>query len=125
MEARLIDTNVFIDIFRGNETFHWQLQLIRGHINDVIYIELIQGGRLNKSELREIKNYLRPLSRIHISQRISITAVTLVEQYGASHGLMLADALIASTALVWGLPLVTLNEKDFQFIQGLQISGIG
>jgi predicted nucleic acid-binding protein len=38
--------------------------------------------------------------------------------------LMLADALIASTALVWGLPLVTLNEKDFQFIQGLQISEI-
>jgi len=33
MEARLIDTNVFIDIFRGNELFHRQLQLVRGHIN--------------------------------------------------------------------------------------------
>lgn len=34
---------------------------------------------------------------------------------------MLADALIASTALVWGLPLVTLNKKDFQFIESLQL----
>jgi len=121
MEARLIDTNVFIDIFRGNESFHQQLQLIRGHINDVIYIELIQGGRLSKSELREIKKYLQPFTRIHISQRISITSVALVEQYGAGYGLMLADALVASTALVWGLPLVTLNKKDFHFIQGLQL----
>ena len=121
MEARLIDTNVFIDIFRGNELFHRQLQIVRGHINDVIYIELIQGGRLSKSELKEIKDYLRTFTRIHLSQRISITSVALVEQYGASHGLMLADALIASTALVWGLPLVTLNVKDFQFINGLQL----
>lgn len=87
----------------------------------LIYIELIQGGRLSKSELKEIKDYLRSFTRIHLSQRISITSVALVEQYGASHGLMLADALIASTALVWGLPLVTLNVKDFHFINGLQL----
>lgn len=121
MEAKLVDTNIFIEIFRGNADFHYQITGLNGHINDVIYIELIQGGRLSKSELREIKKYIRPFTRIHISQRISITAVTLVEQYGASHGLMLADALIASTSLVWGLPLVTLNRKDFQFIASLQI----
>ena len=119
MEAKLIDTNIFIDIFRGNETYHRKLSDINGHINDVIYIELIQGGRLNKSDLREIKKYIRPFRRLHISQQISITAVTLVEQYGAGHGLMLADALIASTAMVWGMPLVTLNTKDFNFIEGL------
>lgn len=121
MEAKLIDTNIFIDIFRGNEALHNALLQVNGHINDVIYIELIQGGQLGKDELREIKKYIRPFTRIHLSQRISITAVTLVEQYGASHGLMLADALIASTALVWGLPLVTLNTKDFRFIKNLQI----
>lgn len=121
MEAKLIDTNIFIDIFRGNQAFHHSLLQINSHINDVIYIELIQGGQLRKEQLRQIKQYIRPFTRIHLSQRISITAVTLVEQYGASHGLMLADALIAATALVWGLPLVTLNTKDFRFIKNLQI----
>jgi len=121
MEAQVIDTNIFIDIFRGNESYHQDIQNSRGYINDVIYIELIQGGRLNKRDLARIKSYLRPIKRIHISQQISITAVALVEQYGPGYALMLADALIASTCLVWGLPLLTLNKKDFHFINGLQL----
>ena len=80
MEAQVIDTNIFIDIFRGNESYHQDIQNSRGYINDVIYIELIQGGRLNKRDLARIKSYLRPTKRIHISQQISITAVALVEQ---------------------------------------------
>lgn len=121
MEAKLIDTNIFIDIFRGNIKYHKKLLNLSGYINDIIYIELIQGGQLSKSELREIKHYIRPFIRIHISQQISITAVSLVEQYGAGHGLKLADAFIAATALSRGLPLVTLNRKDFKFINGLQL----
>jgi predicted nucleic acid-binding protein len=121
MEKKLIDTNIFIDIFRGNIKYHHKLTKLSGYINDIIYIELIQGGQLKKSELREIKHYIRPFIRIHISQQISITAVSLVEQYGASHGLTLADAFIAATALTRGLPLLTLNRKDFRFINGLQL----
>ena len=101
MEAKLIDTNIFIDIFRGNETYHRKLSDINGHINDVIYIELIQGGRLNKSELREIKKYIRPFRRLHISQQISITAVTLVEQYGAgSHYSPTPIVILSATPMV-------------------------
>ena len=71
MEAKLIDTNIFIDIFRGNIKYHQKLQNLSGYSNDIIYIELIQGGQLSKSELREIKHYIRPFIRIHISQQIS------------------------------------------------------
>ncbi len=100
VEAQLIDTNIFIDTFRGNTTFHYHIRENRCYINDVIYIELIQGGRLSQRDLAHIKSYIRPLTRIHISQQISITAVALVEQYGSGFGLMFADALIAATCLV-------------------------
>lgn len=32
-----------------------------------------------------------------------------------------ADAVIAATALIYGLPLVTRNERDFQHIAGLEV----
>lgn len=33
----------------------------------------------------------------------------------------LADAIIAATALVHEIPLVTRNTKDFQYVEGLQL----
>lgn len=43
--------------------------------------------------------------------------------YSKSHGLMLADAVIAATCLEHDLQLITLNVKDFRFIKGLTLIG--
>jgi len=37
-----------------------------------------------------------------------------------SHGLLIADALIAATALITGCVLVSGNAKHFSMIKGLQ-----
>lgn len=41
--------------------------------------------------------------------------------YALSHGLQLGDALIAATALEYGLPVLTANTKHFGQIEGLQV----
>lgn len=56
---------------------------------------------------------------MEISETISIKAKHLIEKYTKSHGLLIPDALIASTALELGLPLYTTNIKDFRFIADL------
>ena len=38
-----------------------------------------------------------------------------------SHGLAIADALIAATAIVTAQPLATKKRKDFKFIKGLTL----
>lgn len=45
----------------------------------------------------------------------------LLDSYTLSHRLQFPDALIAATALHHGLPLFTLNRKDFRYIAGLQL----
>jgi len=52
---------------------------------------------------------------IAISQR----AYDLIAQYGKSHSMVIPDALIAATALVEGLPLVTHNDRHFKMISEL------
>ncbi|HSK72934.1 MAG TPA: PIN domain-containing protein, partial [Pyrinomonadaceae bacterium] len=47
--------------------------------------------------------------------------IELIRTYSKSHGLMLGDAIIAATCLEKGLTLITYNEKDFRFIDGLRI----
>jgi predicted nucleic acid-binding protein len=38
-----------------------------------------------------------------------------------SHGLLLADALIAATALSLRIPLATKNQRDYRLIATLQL----
>lgn len=44
-----------------------------------------------------------------------------MERYSLSHKLTIPDALIASTSLIYQFNLYTLNQKDFRFIEGLNL----
>ena len=89
-------------------------------ISDVSRAELFYGAR-NKRELRLIRKDLNKLNILPITIDISMTSVTLVEQYSLSHNLTLPDALIAATALFHDIELFMLNLKDFRYIQRLSL----
>jgi hypothetical protein len=78
-------------------------------------------GAFNKREVALIKKHTSSLSLLHITEDVSQKAVELIEKYGKSHNLALADALIAATAMVTDLKLLTYNLKDFRFISGLKL----
>ena len=48
-------------------------------------------------------------------------AVSLVEELFLAHHILLADALIAATALQHDLVLITANNKHFRPIRGLKL----
>ena len=48
-------------------------------------------------------------------------AIELLYNYRLSHGLLIADSLIASTALVLDADFLTKNQKDYRFIEGLKL----
>jgi hypothetical protein len=44
-----------------------------------------------------------------------------LKSYRLSHGLLIADALIAATAISSDLSFVSKNQRDYRFIEDLQL----
>lgn len=119
----LCDTNIFIEIYRGNEAIIEIFKNIgqqNAAISDVSCAELLFGAR-NKKELQAIRNDIDSLIVMPIETSISVLSVSLVEKYSLSHKLSLPDALIAATAIFHNIPLYTLNTKDFKFIPKIKL----
>lgn len=83
-------------------------------------MELIVGCR-NKAESQDLDKFLRRFRILKLTEPVSDGAVYLLQRYRLSHGLLIADALIASTALTHQEPFITKNQRDFVFISGLNL----
>jgi predicted nucleic acid-binding protein len=119
----LIDTDVIIWYMRGNEKARDYLDANPYfQISVVTYMELVQGMR-NKQELRALRRALRSwnVEVIYINEEISSKAMFYVEQHYLSHSVALADALIAATAVSYGLSLLTGNDKHYQIIKEVDV----
>ena len=107
----LIDSDVLIWVARGNVSAISRLQTVDNwHISAVSYMELAQGCR-DKAELKAMQKAFSFESGdvLAITQSISDLACTLVEKYALSHSVHLANALIAATAMLNAMPLLTLS----------------
>ena len=123
----LVDTDVLIWYLRGNEKARETIDgLPSFSISVVTYMELVQGMR-NKRELTELRRALRDWKAkiIYINEEISSKAMFLVERHFLSDSMQLADALIASTALTNGMPILTGNEKHYKVLTQLDIDVFG
>lgn len=119
----LCDTNIFIEIYRGNFDIIQTVKSIGQHnitISDVTCAELLYGAR-NKKEILAIRKDINKVTVLPIETSISTLAVELVEKYALSHKLSLPDALIASTAIFHNIELYTLNIKDFKFLEDIRL----
>ncbi len=121
----MIDTDVLIWYMRGNSRAKAVVEKLNGFfISVVTYMELVQGMR-NKQELILLRSALRKwnVKILFINEDISAKSMFLVEQHYLSSSLVLADALIAATAVVNGLKLLTGNTKHYKIIKNLEVEG--
>lgn len=120
----IVDTDVLIDAGRGASEAVACLQDIEGKsalaASVVTQMELFVGCR-DKAELQQVEKFLRRFQLIKLTEQVSDEAVELLRQYRLSHGLLIADALIAATALVFDVPLISKNQRDYHFITGLNL----
>jgi predicted nucleic acid-binding protein len=120
MADHLLDTNVLSKFFAGDQNVRQFLSGIDAAIITIVYIELIQGS-IKKRERELIKRNLANLTYFTLTPQIAAEAIVLIDKYSSSQGLFLPDALIAATAVVNDLTLVTFNVKDFRFIKNLRV----
>ena len=92
-----------------------------GISNRAEILQVVPYCARSKLEARQIQQSLRQLQFriLPLSEAIGAAAVALIEQHALAHGIQLADALIAATALDSGLRFCTGNAKHFHPIRGL------
>jgi len=119
----LIDTDVLIWYMKGNEKAYNAIEYSENFfISVVTYMELVKGMR-NKTELNTLRKALNGWNAkiLYISEEISVKAMFFVEQHYLSHSIQLADSLIGATAIAYGLPILTGNDKHYKILKNLKL----
>jgi predicted nucleic acid-binding protein len=124
MALTIVDSDILIDVARGDSiALNCLLQIETASVlavSAVTQMELIVGCR-NKTELKSLETFLNRFQILSINDQISDRAAHLLKQYFLSHGLLIADALIAATALVHNENFISKNQRDFRFIKNLNL----
>ena len=120
----LFDTDVVIWASRGNEAAAAAIEDATDRALSVVSVMELALGARSKLEARIIREALRQMRFriIPLSGMIGDTAHSLIDEYSLAHGLQVADALIAATALEQREKLCTANAKHFRPIRNLSLS---
>ncbi len=120
----LVDTDILIDVSRGITIAINRLQSEAINstlaISTITQMELIVGCR-NKIELQNLEKFLQRYVIIKVNNFITDKAIELLKKYRLSHGLLIPDGLIAATAIVINVPLLSKNQRDYHFISELNL----
>jgi len=124
MSLTIFDTDILINVGRGDAEAVKCLQnyarISTLAISVITQMELIVGCR-DKKELQIIGKFLKQFEIIELNKQISEISVALLEKFRLSHGLLIADSLIAATAIETNQNFITKNQKDFRFINNLKL----
>lgn len=122
----LLDTNVLIDMFKGNQRVQERIFRAEFHnccISEItlaeLYVGAFKGGR--PKQLQEIGFVCKRFRIIPITAALEKYARLRVQLERKGESVDDFDLLIAATALTEGYILVTHNSRHFDRIEGLRI----
>jgi len=126
MAGKILDTTILIDLSRGKAIAADFIDNERQagtelFVSVISAMELIVGCR-NKAEVEKAEKQIADFKLVQLSPAISQKAYELVIVYNKSHGLMIPDALIAATALIESLELMSDNVRHFNMISNLVVT---
>jgi predicted nucleic acid-binding protein len=116
----LVDTDVLIDYLRDypEAVRYIESQQELFLISAVTVAELYAGVREGEERAR-LDGFLRAFEIVPLDLHLATQGGLYRRDYGRSHGVGLADALIAATATQRRVPLVTLNRRHFAMLQDI------
>jgi predicted nucleic acid-binding protein len=122
MSAWLCDTCVIIDYLRDRDEAVDFMRQASGppSVSVVTVAELLAGVR-SPTEHRRIEALLGQLTVYDVDLEIARLAGHYCHQYRGSHGVEIADGLIAATARVHGARLATRNARHFPMLDDVLV----
>lgn len=111
----IADTNFLIYFHEGNENVE-SFENYRFGISIISEIELLSFQRITSSEEIQLKSLLNNCFHINLNNKIKEQTIQIKKQFQ----IKLPDAIIAATAMVNKVPLVTAD-KGFSKVKGLNL----
>lgn len=117
----LVDTDVLVDFLRGQSM---AATLINDNaeriiLSSIVAAELYAGAR-GDQELATLDKLLSLFRIVPVSAEVARTGGIFKRDYAKSHGIGLADAIVAATATIENADIKTLNVKHYPMIKGLR-----
>lgn len=124
MARVLVDTDILIDYLRGHAG---AVRFVTDHVDDLIVsamsvAELYVGvrGDPEGKESQALKNFLDVVQVAPVTRQIARAGGLYRRDYGPSHGVGLADGVIAATAVAVDAVLMTLNVRRYPMFDALE-----
>lgn len=115
--AFLLDTDVLIDYLRGqSDAVNYVESLVEPILISSITVAELYSGVREGRERQTLGTFLSAFEIVLVSTEIAVKGGLYRRDFGKSHNVGLADALIAATAETRGATLVTLNLKHFPML---------
>nr|WP_319523711.1 type II toxin-antitoxin system VapC family toxin [uncultured Desulfosarcina sp.] len=120
-DSILVDTDVMIDFLRGYNKAVAFIENFSSRIilSSIVVAELYAGVK-GGQELAVLENFLSLFRIVPVTVGIAKKGGLYKRDFGKSHGVGLADAILAATADMEKARLKTLNVKHYPMIKGLQ-----
>ncbi len=117
----LVDTDVLVDFLRGHSKAVAFVNAYSQRIilSSIVVAELYAGVK-GDAELRVLDNFVSIFRVVPVTPEIAKIGGLYKRDYGKSHGVGLADAILAATAEVENAELKTLNVKHYPMFKGVQ-----
>ena len=120
-KSQLIDTDVLIDYLRGNVFAVRFFKEVQGYllISAISVAELYAGVKGEQEEI-QLADFVASFEIVEIDLSIARQGGLFRNQYFRSHGVGIADALIAASAVHCAARLITLNRKHFPMLSDIK-----
>ena len=117
----LLDTDVLVDFFRGHSK---GVAFVNAHsariiLSSIVVAELYAEVK-GDAEQGALENFVSLFRVVPVSAEIAKAGGLYKRDYGKSHGVGLADAILAATAEAENAELKTLNTKHYPMLKGLR-----
>jgi predicted nucleic acid-binding protein len=111
----ILDTSVLVDLLRGFQPAQDWFALLgrqRAAITPVVWMETVAGAT-NQAKRAQTIRFLRQFRLEHPTESDNRWAMRQLARFHLSHGIQLADVMIASVTARLAIPLYTTNLKHF------------
>jgi predicted nucleic acid-binding protein len=117
----LLDTDILIDFFRG---YNKAVAFVNENntriiLSSIVIAELFAGVK-GDEEQAALQNFVSLFPVIPVDAEVGKAGGLYKRDYGKSHGVGLADAILAATAEAENAELKTLNTKHYPMLKGLK-----
>jgi len=116
----LVDTDVLVDFLRGHSQAVTLIHALADRIvlSSIVVAELYAVVK-GDAEQETLEDFLSLFRIIPVDAEIARAGGLYKRDYGKSHGVGLADAILAATAEVEDAELTTLNVRHYPMLKGL------